>query len=163
MSWTPWWNRYPALWRDEQAAMQMFFPQFAFVKFDDGRIGWRGYLTDANWWVSDRRHPDRWLIQVEYEHNHPSTADHGSIRFTSLNPELRTLRPIGRDGPGNLPHVLFNRGRGQVYFCPAREVDLKVGRQTDTAATLMGYVQKWISGFYWHARGKMTYHEWNSL
>lgn len=139
-----WYEREPDLWRNEQLAMNMFFPQFRWSKLQDGRLSWVGEVRPRG------ESGGKWLLQLVYNNNHPSNSSYGgSIRVYAIQPDLDDLYQRF----GGLPHVLRDES-GHLYLCTARQEDFSVStKATTTAASSLGWACKWIFVFEEWAEG----------
>ena len=130
-----WYERDPALFKDECNVMRAYFPQFQLEKLDDGRLYWIGTLNPRG------DEGGVWTIMAVYDHNHPHNDSYGgSVRVYSIKPDLEDLR---RE-VGHIPHVI-QEVDGNLRICTARQEDVDAGMTYVTsAAKSIGWTVKWI-------------------
>ena len=130
-----WYERDPALFKDECSVMRAYFPQFQLDKLDDGRYCWIGSVNPRG------DEGGVWTIMAVYDHNHPHNNSYGgSVRVYSIKPALEDLvREVGE-----LPHILRD-AEGNLCMCTARKEDVDAGTAyTTSAAKSIGWAVKWI-------------------
>ncbi len=134
-----WYERDPALFEGERTAMAKYFPQFKLEKLEDGRLSWVGMVTPT-----DMRPGAQWIIQVVYDHNHPSNSTYGgSIKIYSIDPDLAEIsKKLGESIPCTL-----RDSAGNPYLCTASPGDIRVGNVNTSAASALSWAIKWIHVF----------------
>lgn len=147
-----WYERDPELFEGERDAMAKSFPQFKLSQLNDGRLSWEGVFDPGY------RRNGEWYLQLIYNHNHPSNSTHGgSIKVYPIMPNLDDIEEKINE---YIPHTL-NDEYGHVYLCSAGNTDFKIGRKNTSAASVLGWVGKWIFYFESWMAGEITTQEFN--
>ncbi len=147
-----WYEKNPALLMAEKAAMNRAFPHFTLDKLDDGRLAWVGSLNIGI--LGD----NEWHIMAVYNNNHPEQVMGSSVRVYLIQPDIDELikdlgwRPL---------HLLMD-SNNQLYLCTAEAGNIKIGKETTSAASVIAWAVKWLMSFELVLTGDLTQEQFNT-
>jgi hypothetical protein len=146
-----WYEKSPLLLEAEKAAMEKYFPFFTLDRMDDGRLAWSGELSPGALGNSS------WYVQAVYNNNHPQQVMGSSVRVYLISPDIEELI----DGMGWTPTHLLRDSDNQLFLCTAGADDIKTGKQTTSAASVIGWAVKWLLGFELVMTGDLSKEKFN--
>ena len=147
-----WYEKDPGLLMAEKAAMNRAFPGFTLDKLDDGRLAWVGSLNIGI--LGD----NEWHIMAVYNNNHPQQVMGSSVRVYLIQPDIDELiadlgwRPL---------HLLMD-SNNQLYLCTAEAGNIKTGKETTSAASVIAWAVKWLMSFELVLTGDLTQEQFNT-
>lgn len=137
-----WYEKNPQLLENEKISMARFYPDFYLDRLEDGRLCWVGILN-VGIAEMETHVPRQYHIMAVYDNNHPNQQMGSSIRVYPMLPDVDELvRECGFR-----PHHLLRDDRGNVYLCTNEAGDQKVGQTVTTAASVLGWAQKWLIAY----------------
>lgn len=149
---TQWYERDPDLLAMEKVAMKKCFPGFQLEKLDDGRLAWFGPLNIGI--MGD----NQWHIMAVYNNNHPEQVMGSSVRVYLVQPDIDELI----QGLGWRPTHLLSDSSGQLYLCTAEAGNIKTGRESTSAASVIAWAVKWLMSFELVLTGDLTPEQFNT-
>lgn len=147
-----WYEKDPGLLMAEKAAMNHAFPGFTLDKLDDGRLAWVGSLNIGI--LGD----NEWHIMAVYNNNHPQQVMGSSVRVYLIQPDIDELikdlgwRPL---------HLLMD-SNNQLYLCTAEAGNIKTGKETTSAASVIAWAVKWLMSFELVLTGDLSQEQFNT-
>ncbi len=147
-----WYEKDPGLLMAEKAAMNHAFPHFTLDKLDDGRLAWVGSLNIGI--IGN----NQWHIMAVYNNNHPEQVMGSSVRVYLVEPDIDELikdlgwRPL---------HLLMDSNR-QLYLCTAEAGNIKTGKETTSAASVIAWAVKWLMAFELVLTGDLSQEDFNT-
>ena len=147
-----WYEKDPGLLMAEKAAMNHAFPGFTLDKLDDGRLAWVGSLNVGI--LGD----NEWHIMAVYNNNHPQQVMGSSVRVYLIEPDIDELikdlgwRPL---------HLLMD-SNNQLYLCTAEAGNIKTGKETTSAASVIAWAVKWLMSFELVLTGDLSKEQFNT-
>ena len=147
-----WYEKDPGLLMAEKAAMDHAFPGFTLDKLDDGRLAWVGSLNIGL--LGD----NEWHIMAVYNNNHPDQVMGSSVRVYLIQPDIDELI----NDLGWTPMHLLPDSNNQLYLCTAEAGNIKVGRETTSAASVIAWAVKWLMSFELVLTGDLTREQFNT-
>lgn len=147
-----WYEKDPGLLMAEKAAMNNAFPGFTLDKLDDGRLAWVGSLNIGI--LGD----NEWHIMAVYNNNHPQQVMGSSVRVYLIQPDIDELikdlgwRPL---------HLLMD-SNNQLYLCTAEAGNIKTGKETTSAASVIAWAVKWLMSFELVLTGDLSQEQFNT-
>lgn len=147
-----WYEKDPGLLMAEKAAMNHAFPGFTLDKLDDGRLAWVGSLNIGI--LGD----NEWHIMAVYNNNHPQQVMGSSVRVYLIQPDIDELikdlgwRPL---------HLLMD-SNNQLYLCTAEASNIKTGKETTSAASVIAWAVKWLMSFELVLTGDLSQEQFNT-
>ncbi len=151
-----WYEKDPMLLRNEQISMARFYPDFKMEKLEDGRLCWSGFLN-VGVYESKFGKPKQYYVMALYDNNHPVQQMGSSVRVYPVMPDVDEL--IAECG--FMPHHLLRDANGTVYLCTNEASDQRVGATKDTAASVLGWAQKWLMAYELVLTGDLPMSEFN--
>lgn len=149
---TQWYEKDPGLLMAEKAAMNRAFPGFTLDKLDDGRLAWVGSLNIGI--LGD----NVWHIMAVYNNNHPQQVMGSSVRVYLIQPDIDELIA----GLGWRPLHLLMDSNNQLYLCTAEAGNIKTGKETTSAASVIAWAVKWLMSFELVLTGDLTQEQFNT-
>ncbi len=152
MAVSQWYEKDPGLLIAEKAAMHHAFPGFTLDKLEDGRLAWVGSLNIGI--LGD----NEWHIMAVYNNNHPEQVMGSSVRVYLIQPDIDELikdlgwRPL---------HLLMD-SNNQLYLCTAEAGNIKTGKETTSAASVIAWAVKWLMSFELVLTGDLTIEQFNT-
>lgn len=147
-----WYEKDPGLLMAEKAAMNHAFPGFTLDKLDDGRLAWVGSLNIGILGGNE------WHIMAVYNNNHPQQVMGSSVRVYLIQPDIDELikdlgwRPL---------HLLMD-SNNQLYLCTAEAGNIKTGKETTSAASVIAWAVKWLMSFELVLTGDLSQEQFNT-
>ena len=136
----------------EKAAMNHAFPGFALDKLDDGRLAWVGSLNIGI--LGD----NEWHIMAVYNNNHPEQVMGSSVRVYLIQPDIDELiKDLGWK-----PFHLLPDSNNQYYLCTAEAGNIKTGKETTSAASVIAWAVKWLMAFELVLTGDLSQEQFNT-
>ena len=149
---TQWYEKDPGLLMAEKAAMNHAFPGFALDKLDDGRLAWVGSLNIGI--LGD----NEWHIMAVYNNNHPEQVMGSSVRVYLIQPDIDELiKDLGWK-----PFHLLPDSNNQYYLCTAEAGNIKTGKETTSAASVIAWAVKWLMAFELVLTGDLSKEQFNT-
>ena len=149
---TQWYEKDPGLLMAEKAAMNHAFPGFALDKLDDGRLAWVGSLNIGI--LGD----NEWHIMAVYNNNHPEQVMGSSVRVYLIQPDIDELiKDLGWK-----PFHLLPDSNNQYYLCTAEAGNIKTGKETTSAASVIAWAVKWLMAFELVLTGDLSQEQFNT-
>ena len=149
---TQWYEKDPGLLMAEKAAMNHAFPGFALDKLDDGRLAWVGSLNIGI--LGD----NEWHIMAVYNNNHPEQVTGSSVRVYLIQPDIDELiKDLGWK-----PFHLLPDSNNQYYLCTAEAGNIKTGKETTSAASVIAWAVKWLMAFELVLTGDLSKEQFNT-
>jgi len=149
---TQWYEKDPGLLMAEKAAMNRAFPGFTLDKLDDGRLAWVGSLNIGI--LGD----NVWHVMAVYNNNHPQQVMGSSVRVYLIQPDIDELIA----GLGWRPLHLLMDSNNQLYLCTAEAGNIKTGKETTSAASVIAWAVKWLMSFELVLTGDLTQEQFNT-
>ena len=147
-----WYEKDPGLLMAEKAAMNHAFPGFALDKLDDGRLAWVGSLNIGI--LGD----NEWHIMAVYNNNHPEQVMGSSVRVYLIQPDIDELiKDLGWK-----PFHLLPDSNNQYYLCTAEAGNIKTGKETTSAASVIAWAVKWLMAFELVLTGDLSKEQFNT-
>ena len=147
-----WYEKDPGLLMAEKAAMNHAFPGFALDKLDDGRLAWVGSLNIGI--LGD----NEWHIMAVYNNNHPEQVMGSSVRVYLIQPDIDELiKDLGWK-----PFHLLPDSNNQYYLCTAEAGNIKTGKETTSAASVIAWAVKWLMAFELVLTGDLSQEQFNT-
>lgn len=137
-----WYERDPELLEAEKAAMNRAFPNFTLDKLDDGRLYWIGTVCPGIYESKYGRRKEYALMAV-YQNNHPEQVMGSSVRVYPIEPDVDELI----QECGFRPYHLLTDSNGDKYLCTAQAEDVKTGRTSTSAASVLAWAVKWLMAY----------------
>ena len=147
-----WYEKDPGLLMAEKAVMNRAFPGFTLDKLDDGRLAWVGSLNIGILGGNE------WHIMAVYNNNHPQQVMGSSVRVYLIQPDIDELikdlgwRPL---------HLLMD-SNNQLYLCTAEAGNIKTGKETTSAASVIAWAVKWLMSFELVLTGDLSKEQFNT-
>lgn len=137
-----WYEKDPALFEAEKAAMMKCFPGFKLDKLDDGRLFWVGELTPGIYETKFHRKMT-YTVMAVYNNNHPQQIMGSSVRIYPVLPDVDDLIHMC----GFRPYHLLRDSNGNLYLCTNEAGNVSTGSTTTSAASVLAWAVKWLSCF----------------
>lgn len=147
-----WYEKDPSLLMAEKAAMNQAFPGFTLDKLDDGRLAWVGSLNIGI--LGD----NEWHIMAVYNNNHPQQVMGSSVRVYLVEPDIDD---IIKDLGWKPLHLLMD-SNNQLYLCTAEASNIKTGKETTSAASVIAWAVKWLMSFELVLTGDLSKEQFNT-
>ncbi len=147
-----WYEKDPGLLMAEKAAMNRAFPHFTLDKLDDGRLAWVGSLNIGI--LGD----NEWHIMAVYNNNHPEQVMGSSVRVYLIQPDIDELI----EDLGWRPLHLLMDSNNQLYLCTAEAGNIKTGKETTSAASVIAWAVKWLMSFELVLTGDLSQEQFNT-
>lgn len=147
-----WYEKDPGLLMAEKAAMNHAFPGFTLDKLDDGRLAWVGSLNIGILGGNE------WHIMAVYNNNHPQQIMGSSVRVYLIQPDIDELI----EDLGWRPLHLLMDSNNQLYLCTAEAGNIKTGKETTSAASVIAWAVKWLMSFELVLTGDLSQEQFNT-
>lgn len=147
-----WYEKDPGLLMAEKAAMNHAFPGFTLDKLDDGRLAWVGSLNIGILGGNE------WHIMAVYNNNHPQQVMGSSVRVYLIQPDIDELI----EDLGWRPLHLLMDSNNQLYLCTAEAGNIKTGKETTSAASVIAWAVKWLMSFELVLTGDLSQEQFNT-
>lgn len=151
-----WYERDPQLLQNEKLSMARFYPGFTLDTLEDGRLCWTGALN-VGVYESKFGTPRQYHVMAVYENNHPVQKMGSSVRVYPMLPDVDELI----EECGFMPHHLLRDESDCTYLCTNEAGDQMIGTTTTTAASVLGWAQKWLLAYELVLTGEMSMNEFN--
>ena len=147
-----WYEKDPILLEAEKAAMHKYFPHFTLDKLDDGRLYWAGALNVGV--IGDRE----WNIMAVYDNNHPNQVMGSSVKIYLVEPDIdEVIADLGWR-----PFHLLRDSNNNQYLCTAEAGNIKTGRESTSAASVIAWAVKWLMSLELVLTGNLTKEQFNT-
>lgn len=151
-----WYEKDPQLLINEKLSMARFYPQFTLEQCEDGRICWIGALN-VGIYESKFKIPREYHVMAVYDNNHPNQRMGSSVRVYLIMPDVDELIAECKF----LPHHLLRDDVGNTYLCTNEAGDQLIGTTITTAASVLGWAQKWLIAYELVLTGDMSIADFN--
>lgn len=151
-----WYEADPTLLTMEKIAMERNFPQFRLDRLDDGRLCWIGMLSPGVYESKFGKRREYTLMAV-YDNNHPNQLMGSSVKVYPVMPDVDEMMEFAGFSPA---HLLTDEV-GNIYLCTNEAGDQKVGVNTTTAASVLGWASKWLIAYELVLTGDMPLADFN--
>ncbi len=147
-----WYEKDPQLFTAEKTAMEQHFPQFRLERLDDGRLAWVGELNIGIW------NNITWTVMAVYDNNHPQAVMGSSVRVYLVQPDIYDII----DHIGWRPTHLLADSEGDIYLCTAEASNIKTGKISTSAVSVILWAVKWLMAFELVMTGDLTKEQFNT-
>lgn len=153
-----WYNKLPALFNAEVAAMRTRFPNagYGFLK-SNNNMYWTVTLK-----ISEKGFTKPWTFLLIYEKNHPNNLSYGgSVKVVPINPGFDELERVARaNGRKGVPHVVNKEGFGK-YLCTRATDEVEDGKKrAGTAVQAAAWAVDWAVHFEVSMKYKDVWNKW---
>lgn len=151
-----WYELNPQLLENEKISMARFYPNFTLEKCEDGRLCWIGALNvgihESKFGV-----PREYHVMAVYDNNHPNQKMGSSVKVYLIMPDVDELIQECQF----MPHHLLRDSVGNTYLCTNEAGDQLIGTTTTTAASVLGWAQKWLMAYELVLTGELSMADFN--
>lgn len=151
-----WYEADPTLLEMEKLTMAQTFPQFNMEKLQDGRLCWIGKLNPGIYESKFGKKMEYHIMAV-YDNNHPHQKMGSSVKVYPVVPDVDEIMEIA----GFRPFHLLQDENHNYYLCTNEAGDQKVGQTKTTAASVLGWAVKWLTGFELVLTGDLPLEDFN--
>ncbi len=146
-----WYETDPELLEIEKVAMQRAFNGFQLGRLDDGRLYWYGNIEPGIY--ETKFHEKRvYTIMAVYQNNHPHQEMGSSVHVYPVSPDIDEIK---REC-GFRPYHLLVDSAEQEYLCTNGSDNVKTGRTTTSAATVIAWAVRWFMSYELVLTGELT-------
>ena len=151
-----WYETNPQLLLNEKISMSRFYHNFTLEKLEDGRLCWSGTLNVG---IAESKNgiAREYHVIAVYDNNHPIQQMGSSVKVYPVFPDVDELIEECKF----IPHHLLRDHVNNLYLCTNEAGDQKIGQTTTTAASVLGWAQKWLMAYEFVLIGELSIAEFN--